>query len=93
MLAQPIPKPIIGRINKPSLFIKGNNTNPMPDNNKAPMCTRFAPALFAAYANKKATQKVTILYVPLSVPVNNCAELKPEDFGSDVFKWFLPHKA
>lgn len=79
-----MPSPMIGRNNRYLLLRCGKMINPTAASSRHAQCTIFAPRLRAKATSEKATEKVTMLYHPLTNPVQPVASSKPADLVSVV---------
>src|SRR5215207_4599029 len=71
--AQAMPRPMIGMNSRYLLVMWGKMTNPTAAHSRQKMCTHLAPRLRARATRGNATQKVTMLYQPLTSPVQETA--------------------
>ena len=69
MLAQPIPNPVMAKNSNDLSCICGKNRNPMAATVRHNACVILGLYFLANPTKAKATRKVTILYQPLTKPV------------------------
>src|SRR3954447_21446994 len=82
--AQAMPSPMMGMNSMYLLWMCGKITRPTAAHNRHDVCTHLAPRRRASATSGKATQKVTMLYQPLTRPVHQIASANSGDFGSVV---------
>jgi hypothetical protein len=71
--AQAMPRPMIGTNSRYWLVMWGKTSRPTAAQSRQAMCTHLAPRRRASATSGKATQKVTMLYQPLTSPVHDTA--------------------